>query len=64
VLVRSNDVSDLEEDVDFFAEKDMNLLFGVLADVDAALLALLGILRLNVSFFVGLGVIGRLVFFF
>jgi hypothetical protein len=39
----------------------MNLLFVILADVDAALLALLGIVRLLFFFIDGLGVIGRVV---
>jgi hypothetical protein len=62
VLVRSNNVSNLEEDVDFFAEKDVNLVFVVLADVDATLFALLDILGLRVLVLDGLGVRFRFVF--
>ena len=62
VLVRSNNVSNLEEDVDFFAEKDVNLVFVVLADVDATLFALLDILGLRVLILNGLGVRFKFVF--
>ena len=62
VLVRSNNVSNLEEDVDFFAEKDVNLVLVVLADVDATLFALLDILGLRVLILDGLGVRFKFVF--
>jgi len=48
VLVRSNHISNFKEDVNFFAEKDINILFGVFADFNPALFAFLDIITLLV----------------